>query len=71
VVLLDLGMPGLDGYAVAQRMRGRQALQRVTLIAVSGYGSEADRRRAREAGFDFHFTKPLDLAVLEALVHKH
>jgi DNA-binding response OmpR family regulator len=69
--LLDLGMPGLDGYDVARRMRGRQSLQRATLIAVSGYGSEADRVRAREAGFDFHFTKPLDLDTLEALVQKH
>jgi two-component system, chemotaxis family, CheB/CheR fusion protein len=70
-VLLDLGMPGLDGFAVARRMRARQTLQRTTLIAVSGYGSDADRRRAQEAGFDFHFTKPLDLNALEALVLKH
>jgi signal transduction histidine kinase/chemotaxis response regulator CheB len=69
-VLLDLGMPGLDGFAVARRMRSRQALRRAKLIAVSGDGSDADRRRAREAGFDLHFTKPLDLDALEALLRK-
>jgi two-component system CheB/CheR fusion protein len=70
-VLLDLGMPGLDGFAVARRMRSRQSLANATLIAVSGYGSDADRRRAREAGFDFHFTKPLDLNALEKIVTRH
>jgi CheY-like chemotaxis protein/two-component sensor histidine kinase len=70
-VLLDLGMPGMDGFAVARRMRNSEGLQHATLVAVSGYGSDADRRRAREAGFDFHFTKPLDLNALEAVLLKH
>jgi CheY-like chemotaxis protein len=69
-VLLDLGMPGLDGYTVAQRMRTRQDLRDTTLIAVSGFASESDRRRAREAGFDFHLTKPLDLSALEEILTK-
>jgi two-component system CheB/CheR fusion protein len=60
VVLLDIGLPGLDGYQVAQRLREDPALKDVTLIAASGYGQEADRRRSREVGFDRHLVKPVD-----------
>jgi CheY-like chemotaxis protein len=60
VVLLDIGLPGMDGYAVAQRLRLMPGGKAVRLIAVSGYGQEEDRRRAREAGFDRHLTKPVD-----------
>ncbi|MFO1502796.1 MAG: response regulator [Steroidobacteraceae bacterium] len=70
VVLLDIGMPRLDGYEVARRMRttdwGRQAL----LVAITGWGQARDRALAQEAGFDEHFTKPLDPAQLERTLRR-
>jgi PAS domain S-box-containing protein len=68
VVLLDLGMPGMSGYQVAEEMRRQPALQDVLLIALTGWGQEQDRVRTREAGFDHHLTKPPDLEHLEALL---
>lgn len=58
VVFLDIGLPGMDGYEVAQHLR-TQYQQRVRLVAVTGYGQEEDRRRARQAGFDDHLVKPV------------
>jgi PAS domain S-box-containing protein len=58
VVLLDIGLPGLDGYEVAKRMRQQPVLQNVVLVAVTGYGQESDRQRAQKAGFDHHMIKP-------------
>jgi two-component system CheB/CheR fusion protein len=60
VVLLDIGMPGLDGYEVARRLRAMQGERRPRIVAVTGWGTEADRRRSQEAGFDLHLVKPLD-----------
>src|SRR5262249_14449210 len=57
-ILCDIGMPGMDGYEVARRLRQEPGLEKVLLAAVSGYGQEEDRRRAREAGFDRHLVKP-------------
>jgi PAS domain S-box-containing protein len=68
VVLLDIGMPGMDGYEVARRVRQQPALQAVTLIALTGWGQEEDRRRCRQAGFDHHLVKPVDLDTLQALL---
>lgn len=68
VVLLDLGLPGRDGFEVAQRLRDTPALTGSLLIAVTGYGQDEDRRRTRESGFDFHLTKPVDSAELSALI---
>ncbi|HEY3322251.1 MAG TPA: PAS domain S-box protein [Planctomycetota bacterium] len=69
VVLCDIGLPGsMDGHAVARAMRRDPALSAVYLIAMTGYGQEEDRRRAREAGFDQHLTKPADTAALEQLL---
>ncbi|MGH8260778.1 MAG: response regulator [Steroidobacteraceae bacterium] len=65
IVLLDIGMPGLDGYAVARRFRAEPLLRDTVLIAVTGYGTAADRARAMSAGFDRHLVKPVDPAVLE------
>lgn len=59
-IVLDIGLPGLDGYQVAQRLRQDPAMEDVVLIAASGYGQEEDRRRSREAGFDHHLVKPVD-----------
>ena len=64
VVLLDIGLPIWDGYEVARRLRSEVALQPMTVIAVTCYGAEEDRRRSREAGFDAHLVKPVSLGVL-------
>ncbi|HET9482880.1 MAG TPA: ATP-binding protein [Xanthomonadales bacterium] len=68
IVLLDIGMPQLDGYQAAARIRARDGGLRPTLIALTGWGQEQDKQRARQAGFDHHLTKPVDLdALLGAL----
>ena len=68
VVLLDIGMPMLDGYEVARRIRAQPWGQRITLVALTGWGQDSDRRRSREAGFDSHLVKPLDLETLTDLL---
>jgi two-component system CheB/CheR fusion protein len=65
-VLLDLGMPDMDGFEVARRIRADPALAGVRIAALTGWGQESDRERTRGAGFDFHLTKPVDLALLHA-----
>ena len=65
VVLLDIGLPEMDGYEVAQKMRELPGLRDIRLVAVTGYGRSDDRLRARDAGFDDHLTKPVEYAVLE------
>src|SRR5262249_13650147 len=62
IVLLDLMMPEMDGYEVARRLRGEPWGKDLMLVALSGWGQEEHRRRAQEAGFDRHVTKPADLA---------
>jgi CheY-like chemotaxis protein len=64
IVLLDIGMPQMDGYEVALRMRDDPRLAKTRLIAISGYGQEEDRQRSRKAGFDHHLVKPVDIDVL-------
>lgn len=64
VALLDIGMPGLDGYEVAERLRKDIALPGLRLVALTGWGQASDRARALAAGFDVHFTKPVDLDAL-------
>ena len=63
VVLLDIGMPKLSGYEGAKRIREARG-GKVLIVAITGWGQEDDRRRAREAGFDHHFTKPVDYQAL-------
>ena len=60
VIVLDIGLPGLDGYAVARRLRADGDTSHTLLIALTGYGQKEDRDRAMGAGFDYHFTKPAD-----------
>lgn len=67
-VLLDIGMPELDGLEVARLARQKPAGRNVTLVALTGWGQEEDRRRSREAGFDYHLVKPLDLVALQNLM---
>jgi PAS domain S-box-containing protein len=68
IVLLDIGMPGMDGYEVARRIREAPEFKEVTLIALTGWGQEEDRRRTQSAGFNHHLTKPADINVLETLL---
>jgi CheY-like chemotaxis protein len=68
IALLDIGLPGMDGYELAVRLRELPGNEDLCLFAVTGYGQEADRQRAREAGFEQHLTKPVDLGRLEALL---
>jgi CheY-like chemotaxis protein len=68
VALLDIGMPKLDGYEVARRIRAQPWGQRITLVALTGWGQDSDRRRSQEAGFDSHLVKPLDLDKLTDLL---
>ena len=64
VALVDIGLPGIDGYEVARRLLAER--QHLRLIAVTGYGQEADRVRARHAGFDTHLVKPVDVDAILA-----
>jgi PAS domain S-box-containing protein len=66
--VLDIGMPGMSGYEVAQRIRTQPWGAKMTLIAVTGWGQEDDKRKAKEAGFDHHLTKPIDPNALERLM---
>jgi CheY-like chemotaxis protein len=68
IVLLDIGLPGMDGYVVAQEMRRRYADRKLRLYALTGYGRDDDRSRALAAGFDKHLTKPVDPTTLLALM---
>ncbi len=68
IVLLDIGMPNLNGYNAARRIREQPWGRRMALIALTGWGQEEDRRRTREAGFNAHLTKPVDHAELMALL---
>jgi signal transduction histidine kinase/DNA-binding response OmpR family regulator len=67
VVFLDIGLPGMDGYEVARRLRELPGINKLILVALTGYGREEDQRRAHEAGFDYHLVKPADPSALEAL----
>ncbi|HUQ51427.1 MAG TPA: response regulator, partial [Gammaproteobacteria bacterium] len=66
--VLDIGMPGMDGYEVARQTRAGPEGADLTLIALTGWGNEEDRRRSREAGIDHHLVKPVELSVLESLL---
>jgi PAS domain S-box-containing protein len=67
-VLLDIGMPGMDGYELARRMRRLPDMSGALLVAMTGWGQDDDRRRSREAGIDYHLVKPVDVAALQPLL---
>ena len=69
VALLDIGLPKLSGYDIARHVRDMRG-EKVLLVAITGWGQEDDKRRAREAGFDHHFTKPADFEALLTLIDK-
>jgi PAS domain S-box-containing protein len=70
VVVLDIGLPEMDGYEVARRLRLDSRLRSVKLIALTGYGQESDFQRSKEAGFDYHLVKPVELEKIEELLTK-
>jgi PAS domain S-box-containing protein len=69
-IVLDIGLPGLSGHEVAKRIRGEDWGRAIHLVALSGWGQAEDRKRSREAGFDAHFVKPVDLDELEAVLRR-
>jgi CheY-like chemotaxis protein len=77
VVLLDIGMPGMDGYEVSRLVRASSNHGDVLLIALTGWGQEDDRERAKRAGFDYHFVKPPDIDRMRTILasrgarHRH
>jgi two-component system CheB/CheR fusion protein len=68
VVFLDLALPRMDGYEVARQLRRLPGMRKALLVAITGYGDEADGRRCKEAGIDCHFLKPAEPAVLRELL---
>ena len=68
VVFLDIGLPGMNGYEVAKRLRGEPSLSGAVLVALTGWGSEDNKRQSREAGFDFHLTKPVEVTAIESIL---
>jgi CheY-like chemotaxis protein len=68
VCLLDIGLPGIDGYELARRLRAQPATAYALLVAITGYGQDSDRERAAAAGFDRHLVKPMDLGTLLAVL---
>jgi CheY-like chemotaxis protein len=68
VVLCDIGLPGFDGYAVARSLRQEKSLQGIYLVAISGYSTDGDQRLARDAGFNLHLSKPVDLEKIDAIL---
>jgi CheY-like chemotaxis protein len=69
IVLLDIGMPGLDGYEVARRLRSLERERPFRIVAITGWGQEADRQKSREAGFDVHLVKPVEPKELARVLH--
>jgi CheY-like chemotaxis protein len=68
VFLLDIGLPDIDGYELARRLRGLDGLGRFSLIALTGFGQAADQQNAQAAGFDFHCTKPVEIELLNDIL---
>jgi two-component system CheB/CheR fusion protein len=68
VMLLDIGLPELDGFEVAKRIRQQAALHNVVIVAMTGYGREKERQRSQEAGFNHHLVKPVDYGTLEQIL---
>jgi CheY-like chemotaxis protein len=68
VVLLDIGLPGMNGFEVANQLRKQAASREALLIALTGYGEAESRNRSAEAGFDFHMVKPADVNLLLSMI---
>ena len=70
VMLIDIGLPGMDGYEVARKVRNDPKLRGTILVALTGYGREEDKREAAAAGFDHHLTKPIEFDQLQELISR-
>ncbi len=70
VAVLDIGLPGMDGYELARRMRAHPLTQKTRLIALSGYGQSSDKELSAQAGFDAHMVKPVAFGDLEVMIQK-
>jgi CheY-like chemotaxis protein len=68
LAMIDVSMPGMDGNELARRLRQDPSLSTTTLVALTGWGQEADRKRSRDAGFDYHLVKPADIAQVEKII---
>jgi CheY-like chemotaxis protein len=68
IVLLDIGLPGFDGFEVAKRVRQEPSLDHMVLVAMTGYGQESDRQRSHDAGFDHHLSKPADFGKVQQIL---
>ena len=68
VILLDIGMPGMNGYDVARELRAQPAFEDTLLVAITGYGRASDVQQTQAAGFDHHMVKPVDYEKLQALL---
>jgi CheY-like chemotaxis protein len=69
IAFLDIGLPVMDGYELARRLRGLPGLSSIRLIAITGYGQQSDREKSQVAGFCRHLVKPVDLDIVEAVVN--
>jgi CheY-like chemotaxis protein len=67
-MFLDIGLPGMSGYEVAQQLRSDSNMNGLILVALTGWGSEEDRQRAQSVGFDYHLTKPVGMEKLQSLL---
>jgi CheY-like chemotaxis protein len=67
--LLDIGLPVMDGYELGLRLRQIPELASLRLVAITGYGQDTDRQRSRDAGFDAHLVKPIDLSMLQQILN--
>jgi CheY-like chemotaxis protein len=70
IVFLDIGLPGMSGYEVAQELRRDPRFSQTTLVALTGWGTSEDKRRAVAAGFDLHLTKPIDARALQSALDR-
>jgi len=68
VILLDIGMPGMNGYEVAKHLRAQEAFSDTLLVAITGYGRASDLKQTESAGFDHHLVKPVDYEKLQAVL---
>ncbi len=68
IIISDIGMPNSNGYELARQLRQQPGLESVILAALTGYGQDSDRQKAKEAGFDFHLVKPVSVESLEELL---
>jgi CheY-like chemotaxis protein len=71
VILLDLGLPGIDGFELARRLSRDPELAKIRVVAVTGYGQEIDRQRSADAGIDRHLVKPVDLSEVFAAIESY